>query len=549
MPLPAPSVDNETRGVILMDMKALPLIVALGLLFSTCDSGGASSPGDIPASMDAINADNMPTQDAVPSDDGGVAPIPGSPTTENLLGGAELVILAHEDLLNALDPLVLWKNQRGLPTLLVPLEEALLAGTGPDQPARIRSWIRHMRDTAGTRYVLLAGDTNLLPVRQVTQEMYNEAEDFHILGDLATDLYYGDLDGDWDGDGDGILAELEDGLDLLPDVAVGRLPARSPSETSRWVEKVLAYERDPATNYQHKALLMGEWAGDVGGFSLCSTAALDGVIVPLLPEHVEVTKLFDPECPMSAGALPASPAAQIAQMNAGQGWILNFGHGWLETLSSLDLDDMDALTSGDQPSIYLTTECNSCEFDYPTLPHVACEEYVLAKGGGVAYIGNTEFGVGAPWLMSWYRDFVVRMYELPGAALGDLMMETTRTFADPAEAQKPLSDLRWTYLALILMGDPSLLVFTDRPGTLNPVIKILHKTAEETALSVQTNASDGFCVEGATVALYAPGVFLNAGVTSTDCLQMFHWKGTGPSMPYTVTVTAPNYVPYIETIQ
>ncbi len=519
-----------------MTTRSYAIIIVLAL--TGCDRSGGSQAGDGSPGEDI--ADVTPTKDAThaPLDTGHQDYGP-----DNLLGNATLVILAHEDLLNTLEPLAAWKNARGLPTRLVPLEEALVEGTGPDQPARIRSWIRKMRDTEGTRYVLLAGDTNLLPVRQVTQEMYNETEDFYIHDDLATDLYYADLDGDWDGDGDGVLAELEDGLDLLPDVAVGRVPARSPSETRRWADKVLAYERDPIADYQNKALLLGEWAGDIGGIPFCSTTALDGVIAPLLPDHVEITRLYDPQCPMRDGAIPTSLEAQLEHMNAGQGWALNFGHGWMESVCQLGLSDMNALTTGSRPSIYLTTECNSCEFDYPTLPHVACEEYVLAEGGGVAYIGNTEFGVGAPWLMSWYRDFIVRMYESPGAALGDLMTETTHTFADPAGAEEPLSDLRWTYLVLILMGDPSLAVFTDRPA---PMTVSPQSSAD--ALTVSVTAGN-IPLEGATVALYTENRFLFVEITDAAGAATFQWTDGPPPPPIKMTVTAPNHMPYQEMIE
>ena len=516
-------------------MKRINIAIIL-LALAGCDSGpapGSSADSTADASEVRSPQDTVLTTDTEPGQD--TTSLEYGP--DNLLGKATMVILAHEDLLDTFKPLAAWKNARGVPTRLIPLEDALL-GAGPDQPARIRGWIQEMHDTSGTRYVLLGGDTNLLPVRQVNQEMYNEAEDFYIHDDLATDLYYSDLDGDWDGDGDGVFAELEDGLDLLPDIAIGRVPARTPSEAKRWADKVLAYERDPIPDYQHKALLMGEWAGDIGGIPFCSTTALDGVIAPLLPEHVEVTKLYDPQCPMPDGAVPTSPEAQLEHMNAGQGWALNFGHGWMESVCQIGLSDMDALTTDDRPSIYLTTECNSCEFDYPTLPHVACEEYVLSKGGGVAYIGNTEFGVGAPWLMNWYRDFVIRMYESPGAALGDLMAETTRTFADPTAAQEPLSDLRWTYLVLILMGDPSLSVFTDRPTPLT-----VEPQSVDDSLSV-TVASNDNPVSGATVALYAENRFLFIETTDEGGAAAFHWTNGPPLPPIKLTVTAPNHLPY-----
>ncbi|MBM4372264.1 MAG: hypothetical protein FJ098_11460, partial [Deltaproteobacteria bacterium] len=215
---------------------------------------------------------------------------------------------------------------------------------------------------------------------------------------------------------------------------------------------------------------------------------------------------------------------------------LNFGHGWRDTLCQVDQEGMDALDAGDRPSIYLTTECNACELDAPGQPRVACEDYVLRPGGGTAYVGNTEFGVGAPWLMAFYRDLIQRLYASPGVPLGDLVAETLRTFADPAEAAKPLSDLRWTYLVLILMGDPSMMVFTDRPRPLDT-------DATWEAGTLQVTVRDGAVpVSGATVALSAPGL-LHVTVTGPEGVATFAWEEAPPEVSWTLTATAPNHLP------
>jgi hypothetical protein len=47
---------------------------------------------------------------------------------------------------------------------------------------------------------------------------------------IPTDLLLALLDGDWNADGDGLWGEVEDGVDLLPEVAVGRIAAGNATE-------------------------------------------------------------------------------------------------------------------------------------------------------------------------------------------------------------------------------------------------------------------------------------------------------------------------------
>ena len=69
------------------------------------------------------------------------------------------------------------------------------------------------------------------------------------------------MDGDWDLDGDLVWGEIEDDVDLYPDVYVGRITANTATKCSTVVHKVLTYEgcRELPNDYQTAMLFMAEY--------------------------------------------------------------------------------------------------------------------------------------------------------------------------------------------------------------------------------------------------------------------------------------------------
>jgi hypothetical protein len=107
----------------------------------------------------------------------------------------------------------------------------------------------------GVRYVLLVGGrssqfqpTWYCPVRYVRM-----VDDWDV--EYLSDLYFADIYdaggnfSSWDSDNDGIYGEWYPGetaqdtnIDLIPDVAVGRLPCRSEREVKIMAQKIITYE-------------------------------------------------------------------------------------------------------------------------------------------------------------------------------------------------------------------------------------------------------------------------------------------------------------------
>lgn len=189
------------------------------------------------------------------------APIQPTPTTETY----DMVIIAPRAFKTTLDPLIDFKNSKGLKTTFKAVEEILEQYTGADPSEQVKYFIKEAYDTWGITYVLLVGglkshfyakdkDTRSagwtgwwVPVRYVNiPQLDDEA--------CLSDLYYGCLYNDtgafdsWDSNGDGIFAAwdapgaAQDTFDLYPEVYVGRLPATNKREVKNLVQKIITYE-------------------------------------------------------------------------------------------------------------------------------------------------------------------------------------------------------------------------------------------------------------------------------------------------------------------
>ena len=193
----------------------------------------------------------------------------------NVASGKLLIVSAHMLLESAFD-LAEWKNSTGIKTYVVDLDT--LRG-GIDIAESIKYCIDRYYRNHGVRYVLLFGDSELMPTRYILmgyeqgqfyiKEYLNKSEwnwnwcdggvydqrmSTFLPNMFATDLYFADLyDGQgifqtWDNNGNGFFGEIyrdiinAEGIEGLPDVAVGRVPASNTDEARIYVDKVKVYE-------------------------------------------------------------------------------------------------------------------------------------------------------------------------------------------------------------------------------------------------------------------------------------------------------------------
>ncbi|HCX60460.1 MAG TPA: hypothetical protein DG355_07335, partial [Candidatus Cloacimonas sp.] len=112
---------------------------------------------------------------------------------------------------------------------------------GSDLQEKIRNYIISIYETNPLRYVLLGGDTDLIPHRGFTVDMGSGGERDY---DIPADMYYSSLDGNWNTDNDQYWGE-EMEADLAPELAVGRICYNNDIEISNQINKIFLYQLLP----------------------------------------------------------------------------------------------------------------------------------------------------------------------------------------------------------------------------------------------------------------------------------------------------------------
>ncbi len=145
----------------------------------------------------------------------------------------DYLIITSEDYVDIFESLVEWKMQRGLISVVETVEDISDNYDGDDLAEQIRNCIIDYHSNTSTVWVLLAGDSQVVPTRSVR------------IGSVtvSSDYYYSILDDNWNvryG-----MATLNDPDDWEPDVYVGRLPGDSSSQLVSLINRLIQYERNP----------------------------------------------------------------------------------------------------------------------------------------------------------------------------------------------------------------------------------------------------------------------------------------------------------------
>jgi len=447
------------------------------------------------------------------------------------------VIITEDSYLLDFQPLADWKLKKGLRDTIVTTSWIYSTYPGYDQQEQIRNFIMDAYQNWGTVWVLLGGDTNVIPARiayAMTCGANYQPED---EDSIPCDLYYSDLDGTWDLNGNHIYGEVADSVDMWPDVWVGRASVSSHQEAQAWVSKVLTYEKNPPTDYQLKMLFaaMVLW-WDPYTDSGIGKDMIDDLYVP--PRFDPITKLYE-----SRGN--ESPSSVTAAMNTGQNIINHDGHGWIDAIGAgtgyLGNSDMDNLTNGDRQSILLSIGCWTAAIDYDCI----AEHFITnPEGGGVAYIGNSRYGWGSPGNPGYgYSDrfdshFYKCLFEDDIYRIG-ATLALDKAFYIPRAQQENV--YRWCEYEINLLGDPEMPIWTDTPRTLTVEHPDSVPTGESIfPITVTANSSP---LSEALVCVMGAGGVYKTGFTGANGEVNLPIQ---PSVQGTlwVTVTAHNYLPY-----
>ncbi len=377
-------------------------------------------------------------------------------------GTFEYLIITDGPYVPILEPLAQWKTCKGWRTEIRTVDWITSTYSGYDNPEKIRNYLKTVYADSGVVWVLLGGDTQVVPCRHAVVKAYFDGYIYDETG--PCDLYYSDLDGTWDFNGNHAYGELEDFVDMYPDVFVGRAPITNTTKAQTLVDKVLDYELDPPLDYQDRMVFLAAylWSGCSGHISKDS---IDVWYVP--PRFDPITKLYE-----AWGCEDYDTV--MAELNRGALFCNHSGHGSSDYLQigsgGLSNADFDHLTNGDRQGVFYTLGCHTASLDHDCI----AEHWVNnPNGGGIAYVGNSRYGFGEPFdpgmgvseiydqefFASVFRDGVYRSAAITADHKAHFVPHCGHLYGG----------FRWCQFVLNHLGEPELPIWTDIPEPLTVV--------------------------------------------------------------------------------
>lgn len=459
---------------------------------------------------------------------------------ESTRGDFDFLIITNPPIDTVFQRLADWKTKKGIKTEIRTVNWILSNYSGEDNAAAIRNYIKALADS-NTSYVLLAGDVDVVPHR-LAYAMSCEYGGHQREDSLPCDLYYADLQGTWDLNNNGVYGEIEDSIDLYPDVFVGRAPVNTIAEAQKFVEKVLLYERYPEVDYLNNAL----FSADILWYNPYTDQSIhkDYIEDQSFPPDFEITKLY-----YSQGNL--TPNLFKNALRQGQVFTNHDGHGWINVMGAgsgyLHNEDFDTLTNAPQYGIIFSMGCWTAAFDFSAIE----ESFVNSpNGGGVAAIGNSSYGWGSPgnpgFGISDRFDtrFCYSLFKQDNFRLGEALA-FCKIFFIPRSREENV--YRWHQYQLNLLGDPTLSVWTAIPETLLVSYPQSVPLGNGRILITVKDKQSNVPVEGALVCLMKETESYDAGYTDASG-SIFLDASASSNGDFDVTVTAHNYLPHESTI-
>jgi hypothetical protein len=467
---------------------------------------------------------------------GGFSPHP-IPSLEG--SGVHYLIITDEAMLNAFEVLADWKTSKGIPAVVrtVTWIKSNYA-QGLDDAETIRNFIKEAYQKWGTTYVLLGADVQTIPVRRAWTLTWVES-----FGYIPTDLYYAALDGNWNANGNTVWGEVDDEVDLFPDVFIGRAPVSTAEQASLFVSKIIAYEQGgQEDDYRDKMLYIGEnlWGYNDGEY-FCEK--VDSVAPPMVDTKIYQNRVGG----------EWNRETILGEFNTGHNFIYSQNHSNAYQLNQMIIhrNDLDQLTNGPKYSIWYMVGCQANNLELDGIS----KHFMLAPdGGGVAYIGST----GQDWPYLTIDVAIPFFSELSGCGYNNIapLLQQSRMVLLPYATNGGPS--RAMYMSYTLLGDPELplskvkddgygrQILADHPqsiqiGTTNVSVTNVREP------SVEVPGASRILV-GAKVTLFKGGEVLASDTANGEGSATFTMLHPHTVGAMSVVVTSPNHLAYVSSI-
>jgi hypothetical protein len=287
-----------------------------------------------------------------------------------------LLIVAPRGFQKELEPLVAHRKKE-FAVESAALEDVLAKGQGVDDPEKLKRFLYQAHQERHVHYVLLVGDSEVMPVRYMTLDRCEPAAFDYAF--YPCDLYYADVakqDGsfdDWNAGKDafhaGYFGEVHgeknkqnainyDGIHYRPELALGRWPVNSPEGVRTVVAKTIAFEKSLAS----RASSPRRAAMICNGGWIDARWAMDAQ-ANLLPKSWTVEKRYYSDGARKSNDPPPNQDEIVKLLNSGVDLMFHAGHGLCDRWEqSLHVNDLARIKNADRLPVMMSIGCNTAQF-------------------------------------------------------------------------------------------------------------------------------------------------------------------------------------------
>lgn len=342
---------------------------------------------------------------------------------------ADYIAIGPSELLEPLNPILEYRAGQGLQVMSIPVDVIYNHFShGVPEPEGIRAFLRYIYENWETtpEYVLLVGDASYDPRGYISDPDNNKLPTFFVNttfgGETASDAPFTQMDDD-----------------LLPDIALGRVPAQNSRQVQIFVEKLMAYEGQENDVWQERVLAISD------GQDPIFEAEADAFLNQFSSEYQTNMIATDPNS--SEGNEQVREGIEIGNL-----LITYFGHGSIDMWGKDQLftvGDAADLRNKDRLPVVMTMSCLNGLFTHPEIESLAETLLWNSKGGAVAALAPTSLTLTTDQTVLSHA-FVDKLSENPGASIGEILLKAQREI--PIENPGAVEVL----LTFLLFGDPAM---------------------------------------------------------------------------------------------
>lgn len=463
----------------------------------------------------------------------------------------EYLVITLDSLKRHFLPLIAWKNQKGISSKIVTIEEIESAYSGLTTQLKIKNCLYDYYQNNNLKWVLLGGDNTIVPV----QYCYG-AYDGTLI---PTDLYYACYDNcfDWNANGNNLIGEIADNIDMAPEIYISRVPIRNNLHINTFVKKTLEYEKNPPlTDYVERMLLSGDLLNSFFLNKSDSHVLSERMYREYINPYWSGTKkkFYD-----TGTDFPGNESYNVdtinfhEQLSNGYHFIHMLAHGDRNCFKMENIGSAETYYTYNNASrllnskkfILVTNGCETNAFDYPTPDPCFSESLFRNQNGGcVAYWGGSRSGFYTPRDSSISRSlaFCAEFYHV---LFDSSTYQETDNFAEVTSLAKinriPFSlpnsrdqvYNRWIQFSQNAIGDPEMPIYTYNPSQFSNASVIQNGTS----VTVSTGGVLGCRIALKSLDPNVPFLSYEDNVSTHTFSNI--------TMPFSITVTKHNYVPYV----